>query len=127
MDAKSFWQLLGDVCQLGEFIAGIEAEGAEINVVGRFQVAYDGHEMVLEKQDCKDHFHLAPAQIRAFHFGYCGLTTGGEDPCIELVNVEGRVCLRLFYYPYQVSELKPKWEKFVQEHQAYRAFLAGQW
>ena len=66
---------------LGEFIAAIETKGAEINIVGRFQVAHDGFEMVLEKQDCKDHFHLTPAKIQAIRFGYCKLSTGGEDPC----------------------------------------------
>jgi len=127
MDAKSFWQLLEDVCQLGEFIAGIETKGAEINIVGRFQVAHEGFEMVLEKQDCKDHFHLISEQIQAIHFGYCVVTTGGADPCIELINIDGEVCLRLFYYPYQVSELRPKYEQFMAQHQAYQEVLTGEW
>jgi hypothetical protein len=101
MDAKLFWQLLEDICQLGEFIAAIETKGAEINIVGRFQVVYDGFENVLEKQECKDHFHLAPETIQAIHFGYCKNTIGVIEPCIELINFDGQVCLILIYYPYQ--------------------------
>ena len=127
MDAKLFWQLLEDVCELGEFIAAIETNGAEINIVGSFHVVHDGIEMVLEKQDCKDHFHLSPEKIQAIHFGYRDVTTGGADPCIELINVDGQVCLRLFYYPYQDKELKPKYEQFMAQHQPYRDVLRGEW
>ena len=127
MDARVFWQLLEDICQLGEFIAGIETKGAEINIVGRFHVAYDGFENVLEKQDCKDHFHIAADQIQALSFGYCRVTTGDDDPCIELVHVDGQVSLRLFYYPYESSQLKPMWEEFVRDHKRYEEFLRGQW
>jgi hypothetical protein len=127
MDAKLFWQLLEDVCQLGEFIAAIETKGAEINIVGRFQVAYDGFENVLEKQDCKDHFHLAPEKIQAIRFGYHDVSTGRLDPCIELINVDSQVCLILMYYPYQVSELKLKHEQFMAQHQACENVLTGEW
>jgi hypothetical protein len=127
MDAELFWDLLEDICQLGEFIAAIETTGAEINIVGRFQVADDGFENVLEKQDCKDHFHLMPEKIQAIRFGYHGVTTGGLDPCIELINVDGQACLILMYYPYQVSELKPKYEQFIAQHQTYSDVLRGEW
>ena len=127
MDAKLFWQLLEDVCELGEFIAAIETKGAEINIVGRFQVAHDGFENVLEKQDCKDHFHLIPEKIQAIHFGYRDVTTGGADPCIELINVDGQVCLKLFYYPFQASELKPMYEQFMEQHKQERDLLTGEW
>lgn len=127
MDEKIFWQLLEDVCKLGEFIAGIETNGAEINIVGSFRVAYDGFENVLEKQDCKDHFHLAPEKIQAIRFGYCKVSTGVEDPCLELINVDGEVCLRLFYYPYQASELTPTYEQFMAQHEAYKNVLKGEW
>lgn len=127
MEAKPFWQLLDDVCKLGEFVVGIDTMGVEINLVGEFQVAYDGVEMVLEKQDCKDHFHIAAEQIQLFHFGYFRVTTGDDDPCIELINVEGQVALRLFYYPYESDQLKPIWEEFVQQQRKYEEFLTGQW
>jgi hypothetical protein len=127
MDATTFWKLIEDVCQLGEFIAAVETIGAEINIVGRFQVAHDGFENVLEKQDCKDHFHLTPEKIQAIHFGYCDVTTGGADPCIELINVDDQVCLRLFYYPYQDTELTPKSEQFMAQHQTFKDVLTGEW
>lgn len=127
MDAKLFWQLLEDVSNLGEFVAGTWIKGAESNIVGTFQVAFDGHEIVFKKQDCRDHFHFAPEKIQAFHFGYCQVTTGGADPCIELFNEDSEVCLRLFYYPYQDKELKPKYEQFMAQHQAYRNLLTGEW
>ena len=127
MEVELFWQLMGDVCQLGEFIAGMETNGAEINIVGTFRVIHDGIELVLEKQDCGDHFHLNPEKIRAIHFGYRRVSTGEEDPCIELINVDSQVCLILFYYPYQESELKPKYEKFMEQHQPYTDYLTGEW
>ena len=127
MDTKLFWQLMEDICQLGEFIASVETEGAAIDIVGTFRVIHDGIELVLEKQDCGDHFHLTPEKIQAIHFGYCKVTTGGEDPCIELINVDDQVCLRLFYYPYQVEELKPKHKQFMEQHPTYRNYLTGEW
>ena len=127
MDTKLFWQLLEDICQLGGFIAGMETKGAEINIVGTFQVAYDGLEHVLEKQDCKDHFHLAPENIQAIRFGYHEVTTGGLDPCVELINVDAQVCLILMYYPYQVSELKPKYAQFMRQHKDSLEVLTGEW
>ena len=127
MDSKTFWQLLADVCQLGEFVVGIETLGIEVNLVGKFQVEYDGLELVLEKQDCKDHFHIAADQIQALSFGYCRVTTGDDDPCIELVHGDGQVSLRLFYYPYESSQLKPMWEEFVGDHKRDEEFLRGQW
>ena len=127
MDTNVFWQLLEDTCQLGEFIAAIETKGAESNIVGTFQVAFDGHEMVFEKQGCKDHFHINAEKIQAIHFGYCKNAIGVIEPCIELINLEGQVCLTLVYYPYQASELKPKHEQFVAQHQPYKDVLTGEW
>ena len=127
MEANLCWQLLEDVCQLGEFIAGLETEGAAINIVGTFRVVDDGFELVLEKQDCKDHFHLAPEKIRAIRFGYCKVSTGAENPCLELINVDDQVCLILMYYPYQVSELVPKYEQFMAQHELYKNVLTGEW
>ena len=127
MEPKTFWQLLEDVSNIGEFVVGIEMSGVEINLAGKLQVAYDGLEMVLEKQDCKDHFHIAAEQIRALQFGYFRVTTGDDDPCIELIHVEGQVALRLFYYPYESSQLNPLWVEFVQRHQNDEEFLTGQW
>jgi hypothetical protein len=127
MDPKTFWQLLADVSNIGEFVVGIDTRGVEINLAGKFQVAYDGFEMVLEKQDCKDHFHVAAEQIQAFHFGYFRVTTGHDEPCIELINMEGQVALRLFYYPYESGLLNPLWEEFVQRHKNAEELLTGQW
>lgn|SRR5574341_22551 len=130
MDARTFWQLLEDVCQLGAFIAATGIRGASIDLVGTLRVAYDGPEYpdtVLEKPDCHDHIHITPEDIRAFHFGYCEVTTGGADPCIELINVDGQSCLRLYYYPYRADELKPKYEQFMAQHQPYRDVLTGEW
>ena len=127
MDPKAFWQLLKDVTNIGEFVVGTDALGVEINLAGKFEVAYDGIEMVLEKQDCKDHFHIAAEQIQAFHFGYFRVTTGDDDPCIELIHVEGQVALRLFYYPYESDQLNPLWEEFMQRHKNNEEFLTGRW
>jgi hypothetical protein len=126
METKLFWKLMEDICQLGEFIAGIETNGAEINIVGTFRVFHDGIELVLENQDCGDHFHLAAERIKAIHFGYYDVTTGEQDPCIELVNVDDQVCMRLFYYPYQEKELKPKYEQFVGQHEPYGDYPTGE-
>ena len=127
MDTRLFWQLMEEVCKLGEFIIAMETNGAEINLVGAFRVIHDGIELVLEKQGCGDHFHLAAEKVRAIHFGYCRVSTGEEDPCIELINVDSQVCLILFYYPYQETELKPKYRQFMEQHQPYTDYLTGEW
>jgi len=127
MDTKLFWQLLEDVCQLGEFIAAMETNGAEINIVGSFRVIHDGIELVLEKQGCGDHFHLAAEKIQAIRFGYCKNDIGVIEPCLELVNLDGRACLILVHYPYQERELKPKYEQFMKQHQSYGDYLTGEW
>jgi hypothetical protein len=126
MDTKLFWQLLKDVCQLGEFIITMEIKAAQINIRGMLQLGYD-HEMVLERQDCHDHVHITPEQIQKICFGYCPVGTGRMDPCIELINVDGQVCLRLFYYPYRYEELKPKYEQFISQHTSYKEILTGEW
>ena len=127
MDTKLFWQLMEDICQLGEFIADMEIKGAETNIRGTLQVGYDGLKLVLERQGCHDHIHLAPEHIQAIHFGYYQVSTGQMDPCIELINVDDQVCLTLLYYPYQISELKPKHKHFIENHQPYRNYLTGEW
>ena len=127
MDTNLFWQLMGDICKLGEFIAAMETNGAEINIVGTFRVIHDGIELVLEKQDCGDHFHLIPEKIRAIHFGYCKNAIGVIEPCLELINLDGQVCLILVYYPYPERELKPKYKQFLEQHQPYRDYLTGEW
>lgn len=127
MNTKLFWQLMEDICQLGEFIAAIETKGAEINVVGTFRVIYDGIELVLEKQVCGDHFHLASEKIRAIHFGYCKNAIGVIEPCLELINLDGQACVTLVYYPYQERELKSKYEQFMEQHQQHGDFLTGEW
>lgn len=127
METKLFWQLMADVCQLGEFIAIIESNGAEINIVGMFHVVQDRIETVLEKSDCKDHFHITPEKIRAIHFSYCKNAIEVIEPCIELINLDGQVCLILVYYLYQESELKPHYEQFMEQHQSYRESLTGEW
>jgi hypothetical protein len=127
MDAKLFWQLMEDVCQLGEFIAAMETNGAETNIVGTFRVIHDGIEFVLEKQDCGDHFHLAPEKIRAIHFGYSSNAIAVIEPCLQLINLDEQVCLIFIYYPYEEKELKPKFKQFMEQHQLYRDYLTGEW
>jgi hypothetical protein len=130
MDTKLFWQLLEDVCQLGEFIAAIEIKGASIDIVGTLRVVYDGPEYldtVLERQDCHDHIHITPEHIQAIHFGFCKNTIGVIEPCLELINLDGQACLTLVYYPYQESELKPKYKQFMAQHQSCKDVVNGEW
>lgn len=105
----------------------METNGAEINVVGTFRVIHDGIELVLEKQGCGDHFHLASEKIQAIRFGYCKNDIGAIEPCLELINLDGQVCLILVHYPYQAEELKPKHKRFMEHHQSYRDYLTGEW
>lgn len=130
MDANSFWQVLGDLCQLGEFIVAAGTKGAETNIRGTFRLGYDGTKnpvQVLERQDCHDHIHFSPEEIQAIRFGYCKVSTGREDPCIEVINMDGQVCLKLFFYPFQLDELKPTYEQFIAQHPTYGDVLRGEW
>jgi hypothetical protein len=55
MDARLFWQLIADICKLGEFIATAGMRGVSTNIVGKFKVGTDGSETVIERTDCDDH------------------------------------------------------------------------
>jgi hypothetical protein len=70
---------------------------------------------------------LAPQQIQAIRFGYCKNAIEVIEPCVELIDLDGQVCLTLVYYPYQESEIKPKYEQFMAEHEAHKGILTGEW
>jgi hypothetical protein len=123
MDAGLFWRLITDVCKLGEFIASTGTCGASANIVGKFQVGYDGPEMVIQRTGCDDHIHCQPDQVAAFKFGYCDIGYGAE-PCLELINQDSQVCLKFYY---RGSEAGRKYRQFVERHRLYEKLFAGEW
>jgi len=123
MDAGLFWLLIDDVCKLGEFIAATGAGGVSANIVGKFQVGYDGSESVIQRTGCDDHIHCHPDQITAFKFGYCDIGYGAE-PCLELINQESQVCLKFYY---RGGDAGIKYRQFMERHRRYERLFAGEW
>jgi hypothetical protein len=123
MDAGLFWQLVADICKLGEFIASTGTGGVSANIVGRFQVGYDGSESVIQRTGCDDHIHCRPDQISAFKFGYSDMGHGSE-PCVELLNKDSQVCLRFYYCG---GDAVYKYRQFVERHRRHESLFAGEW
>ena len=123
MDAELFWQLVADICKLGEFIASTGTGGVSANIVGRFHVGYDGSESVIQRTGCDDHIHCHPDQILAFKFCYCDIGYGAE-PCLELINQESQVCLRFYY---RGGDAMRKYKQFVERHRRHENLFAGEW
>jgi hypothetical protein len=123
MDAGLFWELIADICKLGEFIATTGTGGASASIVGNFQVGYDGREAVIQSTDCDDHIHCHPAQIALFKFSYCDLGYGAE-PCVELINDGGQVCLNFYY---RGSEAVPKFRQIFERYRRHTNLFVGEW
>jgi hypothetical protein len=123
MDAGLFWRLIADICKLGEFIVSTGMVGVSANIVGRFQVGYDGAESVIQRTGCDDHVHCRPDQIAAFKFGYRDIGCG-EEPCVELINQDRQVCLRFYY---RGGDAVQKYRQFVERHRRYENLFAGEW
>jgi hypothetical protein len=123
MEAGLFWRLISDVCKLGEFIAATGTNGASANIVGKFQVGYDGSESVIQSTGCDDHIHCRPDQIATFKFGYCDIGYGAE-PCLELVNQENQVCLKFYY---RGNDAGCKYRQFIERNRICENLLAGEW
>jgi hypothetical protein len=123
MDAGLFWRLIEDICKLGEFIATTGTGGASANIVGNFQVGYDGREAVIQRTGCDDHIHCHPAQIASFKFVYCDIGYGAE-PCVELINEGGQACLKFYY---RGSDAGHKYRQFVERHWRHENLFAGEW
>jgi hypothetical protein len=123
MDAGLFWELIADICKLGEFIATTGTGGVSANMVGKLQVGYDGSETVIQRTCCDDHIHCHPDQITAFRFGYCDLGYGGE-PCVELINQDNQICLRFYY---RGTDAIPKFSQFFERHRRHINLFVGEW
>jgi hypothetical protein len=123
MDAGLFWMLIEDICKLGEFIASTGTGAVSANIVGKFQLGYDGSECVIQRNGCDDHIHCRPDRIAAFEFGYCDLGYGAE-PCVDLIDQDGQVCLR---FRYSGSDAGCKYRQFVERHRRHENLLAGEW
>ena len=123
MDAGLFWELIADICKLGEFIATTGTGGVSANMVGKPQVGYDGSETVIQRTCCDDHIHCYPAQIASFKFGYCDIGYGME-PCVDLINERGQVCLKFYY---RGSDAVHKYRQFVERHRRHENLFDGEW
>lgn len=123
MNAETFWLLMADICRLGEFIVATGVSGASANIVGEFRVSHDGVENIIEKKECGDHVHLYGDQIKTFKFGYRDAGYGAE-PCLELINLGGQVCLRLYF---RGTGAKENYNQFIEKHNQHRELFSGEW
>jgi hypothetical protein len=123
MDERLFWDLLGEVCGFGRFVAAAGGEAASVNIVGRLIVAREGADGLVERADCGDHVHLKPALIAAFNFierdaGY------GPEPCVELLTADGVPALQLYLHG---GDAASAFRTFAARHQDAADVIRGAW
>jgi hypothetical protein len=95
MDEDTFWEILEEILDAGEFIVAVTNEAASANIVGKISVGRDGRETVIDRDLCHCHVHLEPAKIARFSFTYIDAGYGPE-PCCELKTPPEQSVLRLY-------------------------------
>ena len=122
MDEDTFWEILEEILDFGEFIVAVANEAASANIVGRISVGRDGREKVIDKDLCHCHVHLKPEKIARFSFTY--IDAGyGEEPCCELKMPPDETVLRL----YLRADKETAAEKFAGFSFGDAEFVEGQW
>lgn len=124
MEARIFWELLEDACEMGKFVVAVPNSAASANIVGKIEVGRDGSERVLQKRNRPNyHVHFKPEMISEFAFVH--LDTGhGLEPCLEVRSTEGQPVLRLYY---KGKGAAGRYDRFMQKNSRHEAFITGSW
>lgn len=124
MDATIFWELLGQACGMGKFVAAIPNSAASANIVGKLRLGTDGDERVLEqKKHPECHVHFRPEQVAEFAFVHLDVGYGAE-PCLEVRSTEGVPVLRLYY---QGKKAVRRYDEFMRNNAQHESFITGSW
>ncbi len=95
MDEATFWEILDEILNFGEFIVAVPNVGASANIVGKISIGRDGREKVIDKDACHCHVHLEPERISRFSFTFIDAGFGDEPAC-ELKTPQDETVLRLY-------------------------------
>lgn len=122
MNEDTFWKILDEVLDFGEFVVAVPNEVASANIVGKISIGRDGREKVIDKDACHCHVHLEPEKIARFSFTF--IDPGfGEEPCIELKTPQDETVLRL----YLRGSMETASNKFAEFSFANSEFVKGSW
>ena len=122
MSEETFWEILDEVLNFGEFVVAVPNSAASANIVGKISVGRDGKERVIDKDACHCHVHLEPEKIAQFSFTF--IDPGfGEEPCVELKTPQDETVLRL----YLRGNKQMASEKFLEFSFADSKFVKGSW
>jgi hypothetical protein len=123
MKEQIFWRLLGEITEMGDFIAAVPNGTASANIVGHLRPGRDGGEKVLEKEKCHCHIHLKPENVARFNFTY--LDAGfGSEPCVEVLTHKNEAILKLYYCGGSVQR---KFQNFTERNAGEAEFISGNW
>lgn len=122
MNKDTFWKILDDILNFGEFVVAVPNAAASANIVGKISIGRDGNERVIDKDACHCHIHLEPENIAYFSFTFIDVGFG-EEPCIELKTHEEETSLRL----YLRAEREKARDVFAEFPYLNSDFVKGSW
>ncbi|MDQ3633302.1 MAG: hypothetical protein M3405_02175 [Acidobacteriota bacterium] len=95
VDESTFWEILDEILNFGEFILAVPNSAASANIVGKISIGKDSREKVIDKDTCHCHVHLEPEKISRFSFTFIDAGFGDEPVC-ELKTPQDEIVLRLY-------------------------------
>jgi hypothetical protein len=122
VNENTFWEILDEILNFGEFVVAVPNGAASANIVGKISIGKDGREIVIEKDVCHCHVHLEPEKISQFSFTYINVGFG-DEPCCELKTPQDETVLRLYLRGSKEKGI----EKFVEFSHKDSEFVKGKW
>jgi hypothetical protein len=122
VDESTFWEILDEILNFGEFILAVPNSAASANIVGKISIGKDSREKVIDKDTCHCHVHLEPEKISRFSFTFIDAGFGDEPVC-ELKTPQDEIVLRL----YLRKSKKIGSKKFAGFSHKDSEFVSGNW
>jgi hypothetical protein len=124
MEEPVFWELLGQICDMGDLVATTENNGASADVAGLLRTGYAGGETVLERPQCHCHVHVYLDNIAQLAFTYRDIGRGPE-PCLEVMSWENEPVVRLYYRG--GGDARAKYAEFARRNTRHADQWNGSW
>lgn len=120
-----FWDLLAQICDMGEFVVTTYSGTAAADIAGRLRVGTAGGETVLENPGCGCHVHIYFYDEPRVSFTYRDVGNGPE-PCVDIHAGEsgGEEALWLRYLG---NDAATKHAAFTKRNAANAAMWSGSW
>jgi len=123
MEELVCWNVIGEILEMGKFIAAVGSAGSSANIVGKLKVGRDGPETVIEKELCHCHIHVCADRVKTFFFTYRDIGLGPEA-CCEALGAEGEVIFRLYYIGKNAGE---RYQDFISRNRDKVDAVTGSW